>query len=502
MKRGSLFTRLLTAFLAVILACVGVLYVLIYTQMRSSRIDSRIQALKSQARDVAYLSSRLQSDKLNLSLSAAAATKDYLYWKSSRIYDQYGAYTLVVERTGRTTAYYLESAMQDKSLRQMPGTEEMTSYLDRAVQGEEITVTTQSASGPLFTVIVPCVQFNQLTNQNTVIGIVMIQTAAQTIHAVYRDLIWQVALVALGVFVLAGVCAFFLTRQMTQPLSAMSSAAQQMARGDFSARAPEAGSAEIRELAVTFNGMAQQLSTLENSRRDFVANVSHELRSPITSIQGFAQGILDGTVPEEDREKYLRIIVDETHRLSKLIGGLLNLSRMENDTVQLAKTIFDVNEMVRRVLIARMNQIDDKQLNIEANLQEEPCYVLADADQIEQVIINLVDNAVKFTPEGGVLTLSTCTEGGTVYLRVKDNGVGILPQDAPHIFDRFYKADKAHTVGKGTGLGLAICRIIMEKHGQSIRLVSGEGGAEFEITLEKSDPPEERRHADDGLRKD
>ena len=193
--------------------------------------------------------------------------------------------------------------------------------------------------------------------------------------------------------------------------------------------------------------------------------------------------MLDGAVPEDTRGRYLQVIVDETHRLSKLINGLLNLSRLENDQTALAYSDFDVNEMTRRVIISRMTQLEEKKMDVDTDFETYSCFVHADADQIEQVIINLLDNAVKYTPEGGKIRISTQKEHDRVVLRVKDNGIGILPEDAAHLFDRFYKADTAHTVGKGTGLGLSICRKIMEKHGQTIRLVSGEGGAEFEITL-------------------
>ena len=240
--------------------------------------------------------------------------------------------------------------------------------------------------------------------------------------------------------------------------------------------------------------MAAQLSTLEQSRREFVANVSHELRSPITSIQGFAQGMLDGTIPQENHEQYLQVVVDETHRLSKLINNLLNLSRMESEDTSLAYSDFDVNELARRVIISRVAQLEEKNLELDADFEEDACFVHADSDQIQQVIINLLDNAIKYTPENGKITLRSRQEKDIVYFRVKDNGIGILPEDSLHIFDRFYKADKAHTVGKGTGLGLAICKRIMEKHGQSIRLISGEGGAEFEITLAAGKPAAGNNH--------
>ena len=480
----SMFTRLLSVFLCVILVCVSVLFALVYVNLRDSSIDSRLSALRTQARDVAYLANRMQFDPV-LPLSRTA-TEEYMYWKTGRIYDQYNAYTVIVERSGRTYSFYDELTRQDESMSQLPSQEAMNDYLARAAMGEEITVKSGTKQNPLFTVIVPWTRQNQFTGQSTVMGLVMVQTAAQTIHQSYAGLLWQIAIVAIGIFVLAGVCAFILTRQNTRPLTAMARAAGEMANGRFSARAPIEGSSEIRELATSFNLMAEQLNTLEQSRRDFVANVSHELRSPVTSIQGFAQGMLDGTIPHEDHEQYLSVVVDETRRLSKLINNLLSLSRMENEDVKLTITRFDVNELIRRVLISRIPEIDEKHIDVDIQFENEQQFVQADMDQIQQVVINLMDNALKFSPTGGTLTLATRQENKLTFVTVKDTGSGIRPEDAPHIFERFYKADKAHTVGKGTGLGLAICRRIMEKHGQRIRLVPTDTGAAFGFTLESA----------------
>jgi len=256
-----------------------------------------------------------------------------------------------------------------------------------------------------------------------------------------------------------------------------------MARGDFERRVPEKGSREIKDLATAFNGMSAQLQTLEQTRRDFVANVSHEMRSPITNIQGFIQGMLDGTIPESDHVRYMQIVADETRRLTKLISGLLNLSRLESSESPLVMSDFDINEMARRVIIAQMAKIEEKSIEVELKFEKDTCMVHADADQIEQVIVNLVDNAIKFTPNGGRLGITTSEADKHVSVIVSDNGIGISPQEAPFIFDRFYKADKAHTAGKGTGLGLSICRKIMEKHNQTIHLLTGENGAAFEVTL-------------------
>ena len=250
-----------------------------------------------------------------------------------------------------------------------------------------------------------------------------------------------------------------------------------------------------------------QQETAEQSRREFTANVSHELRSPMTSMQGFLQGMLDGTIPAGEQKQYMQIVLDETRRLSKLVGNLLNLSRMENSNTELAYSDFDLHECIRRVIIANMSQLDDKRMDLQLSFEDEPMFVHADADQIEQVLVNLLSNAVKYTPEGGHIAIDTAQEGKLTRVVVRDDGPGVAPEDAPYIFDRFYKADKAHTVGKGTGLGLAICKRIMDKHGQSLCLLDTKEGAAFEFTLESGCAPEalphaEEKDADPGKRQD
>ena len=501
MRSLSMFIRLLIVSVAVILMCVVVLSVLAFTNLKNNSINSRMDALKTQARDISYLAGRLSLDSLSKTSGLSSATEDYINWKSRRIFEEYGAYTMVVDRNGKYYIYYLQDHQRDDYQRAAPTPSELNEYMDMALQGQEMVSQTQTDQGTFFTVMVPWVQNNTLSSQRTVMGYVLIQTSAQTVHAVYRNMLWQTALAAIGVFLLAAAVVFFVAQQITRPLTAITEAAGQMARGDFAIRAPEEGGKEIEELSRSFNQMTAKLSSIEQSRRDFVANVSHELRSPITSIKGFAQGMLDGTIPPEMHKQYLQVVLDETQRLAKLINNLLNLSRMENEETSLAFSHFDLNEMARRVLISRMTQIDDKGMEIDVDFESEICYVHADADQIQQVIINLLDNAIKYTPGRGTVRLSTKTEDDLVIMRVKDNGVGIPAADAPYIFDRFYKVDKAHTVGKGTGLGLAICKRIMERHHQQIRLVSGDGGAEFEITLEKGIDPG-GAHGDTGAGED
>ena len=191
-----------------------------------------------------------------------------------------------------------------------------------------------------------------------------------------------------------------------------------------------------------------------------------------------------------EQKQYMQIVLDETRRLSKLVGSLLNLSRLENGETPLAMSDFDVHETIRRVIIASMSQLDDKQMELSLSFEDEPIYVHADQDQIEQVLINLLSNAIKYTPAGGRIRIQTAQKDKLTSITVSDNGPGILPEDAPYVFDRFYKADKAHTVGKGTGLGLAICKRIMERHHQTIRLLPTDIGATFEFTLESGHAPQ------------
>ncbi|MBQ7849214.1 MAG: HAMP domain-containing histidine kinase [Clostridia bacterium] len=193
--------------------------------------------------------------------------------------------------------------------------------------------------------------------------------------------------------------------------------------------------------------------------------------------------MLDGTIPHDSHGQYLNIVRDESKRLSKLIGELLALSRLERDDAALNVTDFDICDLLERVFLRRIGDLEAKQLDVDCDFNPEPCYVRADMARIEQVAVNLIDNAIKFTPENGCITLQVRLENSLCTVTVADNGPGILPEDRPHVFERFFTADRAHTSGKGTGLGLSICQRIMEMHGQQIRLLDTPEGAAFAFTL-------------------
>lgn len=460
-----MFARLFSMFMAVLILALTAVGLLVYATMRNLQIDNRLEELKKEAQEIAYLAAQNTVTAANLLLGIENPTQAYLNWKAASVYEDFGAYILVLDGRGQLMSNLKAAYVQDPAFVTSLNQKELNQALNEVLGGEEISVRTMVDGAPTFTVGVPFVQNNQ------VLGAVLIQTKAQTIEGGTGDFLQTIVLVGSGAAILAALLVFFYTKRLIRPLSVMANAAGRMAQGQFDTRVEISRTApEMARLADSFNTMADKLSKLESSRREFVANVSHELRSPITSIRGFVEGMEDGTIPPQEHGKYLHIVGDETKRLSKLINDLLSLSRLEREDAQLQLTDFDMNEMLRRAVIRRMNDLDQKHMEVETDFRLDPCMVHADSDRMEQVVVNLLDNAIKFTPQGGKIRLTTEDTGSVIQVTVWDNGQSILPEDRDKVFDRFFTADRAHTAGKGTGLGLSICKRILEFHGQSIRL--------------------------------
>ena len=483
-----MFARLFSMFMAVLILALTAVGLLVYATMRNLQIDNRLEELKKEAQEIAYLAAQNTVTAANLLLGIENPTQAYLNWKAASVYEDFGAYILVLDGRGQLMSNLKAAYVQDPAFVTSLNQKELNQALNEVLGGEEISVRTMVDGAPTFTVGVPFVQNNQ------VLGAVLIQTKAQTIEGGTGDFLQTIVLVGSGAALLAALLVFFYTKRLIRPLSVMADAAGRMAQGQFDTRVEISRTApEMARLADSFNTMADKLSELESSRREFVANVSHELRSPITSIRGFVEGMEDGTIPPQEHGKYLHIVGDETKRLSKLINDLLSLSRLEREDAQLQLTDFDMNEMLRRAVIRRMNDLDQKHMEVETDFRLDPCMVHADSDRMEQVVVNLLDNAIKFTPQGGKIRLTTEDTGSVIQVTVWDNGQSILPEDRDKVFDRFFTADRAHTAGKGTGLGLSICKRILEFHGQSIRLADTTEGAAFVFTLEKGKATEDKK---------
>jgi signal transduction histidine kinase len=290
----------------------------------------------------------------------------------------------------------------------------------------------------------------------------------------------------LWVLLAALIAVYFISERVIAPLREISKAAKSFADGKFDVRVPVRGRDEVAELAETFNNMAESLNNYDGMRNTFMSNVSHDLRSPMTSIAGFIDGILDGVIPPEQHEYYLRVVSNEVHRLSRLVSSLLDLSRIQAGDRKFTMTRFDVCETAKRILISFEQKIDAKHLEVEFELAEERIYVNADSDAVYQVIYNLCHNAVKFSSEGGRLKIAISRlKGKKVLVEVYNDGQGIAKEDLQHVFDRFYKGDKSRGLDKsGAGLGLFISKTIIEAHGERIWVESEYGkNCSFKFTL-------------------
>ena len=286
-----------------------------------------------------------------------------------------------------------------------------------------------------------------------------------------------------------------LVRGVTRPITYLTEVVTDYTAGNFERRSQLKGDDELARLGNTFNAMAEELSTLEEARRSFVANVSHELRSPLTSMRGFLEAMADGTIPPEDRDGYIDIVLDENKRMTVMVNDLLDLARIESGQYKITPEVFDISELIRRTVITFDARVAEKSLEMIIDLPEDPLYAEADPARIQQVLHNLVDNAVKYTPQGGRTEVLCSAEKHIITVRVRDNGCGIPKEDLDHIFDRFYKAEKAHTPDgvSGTGLGLSIAKLIMDEHGQKLTVSSDENGTEFAFTLKQAVKPAGKR---------
>lgn len=269
---------------------------------------------------------------------------------------------------------------------------------------------------------------------------------------------------------------YYLSYRLTRPLRQMSTAVKHYADGDFSYKVKVNGRDELAELAEAFNTMAMSLSTQESSRRSFVANVSHELKTPMTSIGGFIDGILDGTISEDKQEYYLRLVSDEVKRLSRLVTGMMNMSKIEAGEMQINLRTFDISANIFKTLLNFEKKINDKNIEIVGldTMQSTP--VTADEDMLQQVIYNLVDNAVKFTPNGGYIFIKDYKDSEKTFVSIRNSGDGIERDELNKVFERFYKVDRSRSYDvKGAGLGLFLVKSIIELHGGEIRVESKVG---------------------------
>ncbi len=319
-------------------------------------------------------------------------------------------------------------------------------------------------------------------------AIVLVSTPAEGTLFPIRKISQTFMAVTLLVIALAVVFMTFFVRRQSNPLRDMAKAARDFGHGNFRARVTTSGrnTQEVEDLALAFNNMADALEKGEYQRQEFVANVSHELKTPMTTISGYVDGILDGTVPPEKSRHYLTLVSQETKRLSRLVRSMLDISRLQDQPgiPEEQKARFDVTELAGQVLISFEQNINEKNLDVQVQMPEHSVYTRANPDAINQVLYNLLDNGVKFCPQGGALGITVREGRNKIYLSVFNDGEDIPPGELPLVFERFHKIDKSRSRNRDSwGLGLYIVKTIINSHGENISVSSQNGRTEFTFTL-------------------
>lgn len=310
-----------------------------------------------------------------------------------------------------------------------------------------------------------------------------------------RTMLQTLVIGILWVTVAAFASTYFITDKIVSPLKQMSNAAKEFSQGKFDVRVPVTGEDEVAELATAFNNMAIALEKNEDMRRTFLSNVSHDLRTPLTSITGFVESMLSGAIVPEKQNYYLEIILSEAKRLSRLVMSLLDISKMQAGDRKFVKTNFDICEMAREIIISFEQKLESKKLDVEFDCQEDRIPAFADRDAIYQVLYNLCDNAVKFSKEGGKYRVSIIEKEEKIFVSVYNEGQGIAKEELPFVFERFYKSDKSRGLDRtGVGLGLFISKTIMASHGEEIWVNSIYGQyCEFVFTLTRYRDNEQKK---------
>ena len=304
--------------------------------------------------------------------------------------------------------------------------------------------------------------------RGSVVGGVYFNTKIPNLRDKVGEYVFMFMIAGILSIIIGCVISYIQSRRITKPIKEVNKVVLDIAAGDFSKRI-KANSDEIGQLASSFNYMADSLERHEKTRTSFISDVSHELRTPMTSISGFVGGILDGTIPEEKRDEYLQIVYDESVRLTKLANDLLEMTKMQSHEYKLDVSEFDINELIRICIIQLEQKIDSKNLEIDAEFENDKMMVLADKDAIKRVIINILDNAVKFSYNNTKIKIQTKSIKRRAYVAVGNFGAGMNTEEMKNVFDRFYKSDKSRSEDKnGVGLGMSFAKNIMDLHKQKI----------------------------------
>lgn len=476
----SIFTKYITAFIAITIVSFTVLSVIVGMMMTSFYTETNkktLEAVSKTAHD--YLEQRLNAEGATLNDFVSEHEDELKTYIASVTRYHNDVAVFVCDGGGNVKAYDTRRLPSDFGTKKIPR-QMIVKLLDKPYYSNSdlggILPGKRAVRGiPL--------KIGELT-----VGAVFVCSTDETINELISSAIKAIITICIWVLFATLVAVYFISERIISPLKEMSKAAKSFASGRLDVRVPVTGRDEISELAVAFNDMAASMSELETMRSSFLSNVSHDLRTPMTTISGFIDGIIDGTIPKDKHEYYLRMIGDEVRRLSRLVSALLDVSRIQAGERKFNMDAFDICEMARVILISFEQQIEKKRLDVEFDVEDENAFVYADRDAIYQILYNICDNAVKFSTEGGKYRIKITEMDKRIFVSVYNEGIGIPSDELPHVFERFYKNDKSRSLDKlGVGLGMYIAKSIIDAHNEEIWVKSKYGEyCEFVFTVKKA----------------
>lgn len=468
--KHSLFDKIFMTFLAIFTVCFGFIVLYASYVTRDMLVDERTEVLTNEAFLIAdqtitgYIQGIYSEQDFEDSLQYYASTLDASIW--------------VTDTKGIIYGFARADGHPDNPKNIFLVDQDFDMYTAQSFNGNFF----GTFNGDVISVAIP-IRTNDKPN-----GMILIHSTVEQLHNVQQNIVRLIYAPYLFMIILSFALLGIVSGKIMRPIRKINTVAEQYSTGNFDTPMDIHSNDEIGQLAATLEYMASELSKLDDYRKAFISNISHDFRSPLTSIKGYIEAIQDGTIPPEKQSHYLDIVVQQTNRLTKLTSSLLELNNYDSYGIWLVCKDFDIVELVLSAINSFEGRCIEKQIAIRLNNHTEHSVVHADKTKIEQVIYNLLDNAIKFTPNGKSIYVTLTEKHDKIFVSVKDEGCGIPKESLNRVWVRFYKADRSRGKDKqGTGLGLAITKEIIKAHNENINVVSTEGvGSEFTFSLSKA----------------